>query len=53
MNKMRTWLRGKRGQGIIEYALILVLITIVGITVMKGLGTSVSQRFSTVNSTLQ
>jgi pilus assembly protein Flp/PilA len=46
------WLREK-GQGLVEYALILVLIAVVVIAVLTLLGTQVSQVFSTIASTLQ
>jgi len=41
-----------RGQGLVEYALILVLIAIVTIGVLTELGGSTSQVFSKVNCTL-
>jgi pilus assembly protein Flp/PilA len=46
------WLR-ERGQALVEYALILVLIAVVVIAVLTLLGTQVSQVFSTIASTLQ
>ena len=57
MNKLR-WLRGllvrtaTRGQGLVEYALILVLIAIVSIGVLTQLGGQTSEVFSRVNCTL-
>jgi pilus assembly protein Flp/PilA len=41
-----------RGQGLVEYALILVLIAIVTIGVLTELGGSTSQTFSRVSCTL-
>lgn len=41
-----------KGQGIIEYALILVLIALVVIVVLQFLGTSLGAVFSGVNSQL-
>jgi len=46
------WLREK-GQGLVEYALILVLIAVVVIAVLSLLGTRVSQVFSQIASALQ
>lgn len=43
--------RGK-GQGLVEYALIIVLISIVSIAIMTTLGGSVSSVFSTINTTM-
>ena len=46
------WLREK-GQGLVEYALILVLIAIVVIVILAILGTQVSTVFSSIVSGLQ
>jgi pilus assembly protein Flp/PilA len=46
------WLREK-GQGLVEYALILVLIAIVVIAILTVLGTRVSQVFSQIASALR
>ena len=43
----------EEGQGLVEYALIIVLISVISITVLATLGTSVSSVFSTANSKLQ
>jgi pilus assembly protein Flp/PilA len=61
MNKMR-WLgtlivrtvrhAGANGQGLVEYALILVLIAIVVIGILTQLGGQTSQVFSSVSCTL-
>ncbi|GBD08643.1 hypothetical protein HRbin22_00884 [Candidatus Thermoflexus japonica] len=45
------WLREK-GQGLVEYALILVLIAIVVIAILTLLGTQVSTVFSSIASAL-
>ena len=42
----------EKGQGLVEYALILVLIAIVVIVAMRALGTKVSDTFETVNTEL-
>jgi pilus assembly protein Flp/PilA len=45
------WLREK-GQGLVEYALILVLIAVVVIAILTVLGTQVSAVFSRISSAL-
>lgn len=42
----------EEGQGLVEYALILVLIAIVVIVILSILGNQVSTIFSTINSGL-
>jgi pilus assembly protein Flp/PilA len=46
------WLREK-GQGLVEYALILVLIAVVVIAILTVLGTQVSTVFSRIASALR
>ena len=41
-----------KGQGLVEYALIIVLISIVAITIMISLGGSITSVFSRANSSL-
>ena len=41
-----------KGQGLVEYALIIVLISIVSIVIMTTLGTSITSVFSRANSSL-
>ena len=43
----------KKGQGLVEYALILVLIAIVVIVILTFLGTQVNTTFSRIGSGLQ
>lgn len=43
-------LRCDRGQGLVEYALILVLIAVVVIAAIKAVGTTASSTFSNVNN---
>jgi pilus assembly protein Flp/PilA len=43
----------KRGQGLVEYALILVLIAIVVILILTFLGGKVNTTFSKIGSALQ
>ena len=42
----------KRGQGLVEYALILVLIAIVVIVILTFVGSRVNSTFSTIGSSL-
>src|SRR6266542_1930638 len=50
---VRSFFAKEDGQGLVEYALILVLIAIVVIGVLSLLGGKVSTAFSTINSGLQ
>jgi Flp pilus assembly pilin Flp len=43
----------KSGQSLVEYALILALISVVAILVLRGIGTSVNGRLTDVNANLQ
>ena len=49
---LRSFFAKEDGQGLVEYALILVLIAIVVIGILTVLGNKVSQVFSTINSGL-
>ena len=46
-------LQRRSGQSLVEYALILALISVVAILVLKGIGTSVNTKLSNVNGNLQ
>ena len=45
-------LKTGKGQGLVEYALIIVLISVVAIAIMTTLGTSITSVFSKANSSL-
>jgi Flp pilus assembly pilin Flp len=45
-------LKAGKGQGLVEYALIIVLISIVSIVVMTTLGTTITSVFSAANTAL-
>jgi pilus assembly protein Flp/PilA len=45
--------KSKKGQTLVEYALLLVLIAVIVILMVKGLGGSANNTFSKVNSALQ
>lgn len=51
--KLFSCIRSEKGQTLVEYALILVLIAIVVIAILRGVGTSTSTVYSRVNSALQ
>ena len=51
--KMMDGLKSEKGQTLVEYALILVLISIVVILMLQGTGKNVNNTFSRVNSALQ
>jgi Flp pilus assembly pilin Flp len=42
----------RSGQSLVEYALILALISVVAILVLRGIGTSVNSKLENVNSNL-
>jgi len=50
LNSIRN--RSEAGQGLVEYALIVVLIAVVSIAILTMLGTSVSSVFSQANAAL-
>lgn len=48
-----SFVRGERGQGLAEYALILALIAIVAIIALAFLGSQISDQMNTIGKTLQ
>jgi len=54
--KMYVWwitsVKTEKGQAIVEYALILVLIAIVVIAMLRGIGSNANTTFSKINSAL-
>ncbi|HJV35018.1 Flp family type IVb pilin [Geomonas sp.] len=51
--KAQEFLRDESGQGLVEYALILVLIAIVVIAAVKGIGSSANSTFTTISNTMK
>jgi len=54
--QMMTMLRrvkGQSGQSLVEYALILALISVVAILVLRGIGVAANNKLSQVNTNLQ
>jgi len=45
-------IRNQRGQGMVEYALILALVAVAAIAVMGTLGTKITQKFQNVANQL-
>jgi Flp pilus assembly pilin Flp len=45
-------LKTGKGQGLVEYALIIVLIAVVAVTIMTTLGTRITSVFASANSAL-
>ena len=45
-------LKTGKGQGLVEYALILVLISVAAVVILNTLGTSITSVFSRANSSL-
>jgi pilus assembly protein Flp/PilA len=50
--RFMAWLQSEEGQGLAEYALILVLIAVVVIAAVTLLGTGISQTFSRIATSL-
>ena len=50
--KLRTLVKSEKGQGLVEYALILGLISIVAIGLMTTTGTQIMAKFTAVVSAL-
>ncbi len=50
--KMIARLKSKKGQTLVEYGLILALVSIVVITVLSLLGTEITNIFTTISDTL-
>ncbi len=50
--RFMNWLQSEEGQGLAEYALILVLIAVVVIAAVSFLGTGISTTFSRIANSL-
>jgi Flp pilus assembly pilin Flp len=49
---IKQFLKDERGQDIVEYSLLLVLIGAVAVLILTGMGTSISSIFTKIKSTL-
>jgi len=52
LKNLKAWLRSKRGVALVEYAVIIVAITVVVIVALSGIGQQSSTAFSQLNSGL-
>lgn len=52
VSRLRLLLRNEKGQGLVEYALILVLVAIVIFAMLSGLGLKLGNTYSTINSSV-
>lgn len=48
--KLMSVLRNERGQGLVEYALLLILIALVVFAMLQGTGKNINNAFSKINS---
>lgn len=50
---MTNWLLNEEsGQGMVEYALVLILISVVAIAVLGNIGNTINNRFHNINNAL-
>jgi len=52
LTRMKALLKKQTGQGLVEYALILVLISVVSILIMTSVGTDIQAVFTSVAAAL-
>ena len=52
VRRIKGFLKGQEGQGLAEYALILVLVSDIAIGTMKNLGTDISEVFTEISNKL-
>lgn len=45
---LKSWINQRKGQGLVEYGLILVLIAVVVIVILRALGVTLNDIFNTV-----
>ncbi|MGN0334311.1 MAG: Flp family type IVb pilin [Lachnospiraceae bacterium] len=51
MGEMKNWfMKEESGQGMVEYAFILVLVSIAAVALLKAIGTSVSGQFDQIRA---
>ncbi|HUJ11021.1 MAG TPA: Flp family type IVb pilin [Verrucomicrobiae bacterium] len=52
LRKLYRGIKQRKGQSLVEYALILALIAVVAILVLRGIGSNVNQKLIDVNENL-
>jgi pilus assembly protein Flp/PilA len=52
LRKLYAGFKSRKGQSLVEYALILALIAVVAVLVLKGLGAHINNTLSSVNANL-
>ena len=52
LRKLYASLKSRKGQSLVEYALILALIAVVAVLVLRGLGAHINNTLSSVNANL-
>jgi Flp pilus assembly pilin Flp len=52
LTTVRDRLLGERGASMVEYGLLLVLIAVVALVAVEAFGTGVSEKFSSINSSV-
>ena len=50
---LQRYLKSEKGQGMVEYALVVGLVALAAITTMTSLGTEISTRFTGITEQLQ
>ncbi len=53
LQKLVRRIKRQSGQSLVEYALILALISVVAILVLRGIGNSVNNKLTNINANLQ
>ncbi len=53
LKKSKILLKNTNGQGLVEYALILVLVAVTAVVAVKALGTTTSQVYTNINGELK
>ena len=53
LEKVRDFFKGEKGQTMVEYSVILVLISVTVLIMVGGIGKSLNNSYSSVNSIIQ